>query len=149
MRRYVLGFVLMSMLVPTVALCREFEEREEMGRQMERQEREMELQHREEEMGIEREMRKLELEERRVNIERERRGPEHGDHRMGHPKKDCHALLLLIAVVHILVAVWVYTDIRKLNNGSGIWIVIALLTGLLGVLVYAVVRIGDARQRKS
>jgi hypothetical protein len=137
------------MLVPTVALCREFEEREEMGREMELREREMELQHREDEMGIEREMRKLELEERRANIERERRGPGHGDHRMGRPKKDCHGLLLLIAVVHILVAVWVYTDIRKLNSGSGIWIVIALLTGLLGALVYAVVRLGDERQKKS
>ncbi|MBL7188372.1 MAG: hypothetical protein ISS70_18760 [Phycisphaerae bacterium] len=71
----------------------------------------------------------------------------------GHPKhhgKDAlHPLLLLLLVVHILVAVWVYTDIRKLNSGSGIWIVIALLTGLLGTLVYAVVRMGDARIEKS
>ena len=58
-------------------------------------------------------------------------------------------LLLLIAVVHILVAVWIYTDIRKLNRGSGLWIVIALLTGLLGTPVYAVVRLGDERQKKS
>jgi len=32
---------------------------------------------------------------------------------------------------------------------SGIWIVIALLTGLLGALVYAVVRLGDSRQTQS
>jgi hypothetical protein len=54
-----------------------------------------------------------------------------------------------LLVVHILLAVWVYTDIRKLNRGSGIWIVIALLTGLLGTLVYAVVRLGDARTEES
>jgi hypothetical protein len=52
-------------------------------------------------------------------------------------------------IVHILVAIWVYMDIRQLNRGSGIWIVIALLTGLLGGLVYAIVRIGDARQKGS
>jgi hypothetical protein len=40
-------------------------------------------------------------------------------------------------------------DIRQLNRGSGLWIVIALLTGLLGALVYAVVRLGDARGAKS
>jgi hypothetical protein len=36
-----------------------------------------------------------------------------------------------------------------LNRGSGIWIVIVLLAGLLGALVYAVVRIGDGRQKGS
>lgn len=149
MKRYVLGIVLMSMLVPTAVWCGEFEEiaeREEIERQMEHREREMELEHREAEMGFEREMQQLELEERKVQIERER---EHAGRREHHGKKGAAPLLLLILVVHILIAVWVYTDIRKLNSGSGIWIVIALLTGLLGTLVYAVVRMGDARIEKS
>jgi hypothetical protein len=47
------------------------------------------------------------------------------------------------ALIHILLAIWVYHDIRQRNMGSSIWIVIALLTGLFGTLVYAVVRIGD------
>ncbi len=55
-------------------------------------------------------------------------------------------LLIVIAIVHILTVIWVYQDIRKRGVGSGIWIVIALLTGLLGTLVYAVVRLGDTRQ---
>ena len=151
MKRYVLGIVLMSMLIPTAVCCGEFEEiaeREEFERQMEmeQREREMELQNREAEMGFEREMQQLELEERKAQIERER---EHAGHREGHDKEGAAPLLLLLLVVHILVAVWVYTDIRKLNSGSGIWIVIALLTGLLGTLVYAVVRMGDARIEKS
>ena len=58
-------------------------------------------------------------------------------------------LLLICAIVHILVAIWVYMDIRQLTRGSGIWIVIALLTGLLGALVYAAVRLGDGRQKGS
>lgn len=149
MKRYVLSILLMSMLVPTAALCGEFEEiadLEAIERQMamEQREREMELEHREAEMGFEREMQQLELEERKTHIERDRAG-----HRERHGKKGAASLLLLILVVHILVAVWVYTDIRKLNSGSGIWIVIALLTGLLGTLVYAVVRMGDARIEKS
>ncbi len=152
MKRYVLSIVLMSLLVPTVVLCEEYEEiagQEAIERQMELREREMELQHRDAEMGIEQEMQRLELEERRAHVERELRERERAGHRK-HPGKDVvHPLLLLCLVVHILVAIWVYTDIRKLNRGSGIWIVIALLTGLLGALVYAVVRIGDDRQEKS
>jgi hypothetical protein len=58
---------------------------------------------------------------------------------------DLHPLLLLLAVVHILCAVWVYQDIRRRAGGSGLWIVIALLTGLLGTLVYAVVRLGESK----
>lgn len=159
MKRYVLSFVLMSMLVPTAVFCQEYEEQEEIERQvqqMEMQERQMELQQREAEMGIEREMQQLELENRRMQLEREHRGPEHEQRGpehpgpgMHHPEKEPHLLLLLIAVVHILVAIWVYTDIRRLNRGSGIWIVIALLAGLLGALVYAIVRLGDNRQKES
>ena len=51
--------------------------------------------------------------------------------------------MLICAVVHLLLAIWVYQDIRNRNAGSGLWIVVTLLTGLLGVLVYALVRLGD------
>lgn len=58
----------------------------------------------------------------------------------------CPALGLLLVVcfvIHILLTVWVYQDIRHRNAGSGIWIVITLLTGLLGAAVYALVRLGE------
>ena len=152
MKRYVLSFVLMSMLVPTAVFCQEFEEQEEIERQMQQMEMrgmELKLQQHEAEMGIEREMQELELEKRRMQLQREQRGPEHPRPGMHHPKKGPHLLLLLCLVIHILVAIWVYTDIRRLNRGSGIWIIIALLAGLLGALVYAVVRLGDNRQKES
>jgi len=54
------------------------------------------------------------------------------------------ALLVLgSAIIHILLAVWVYQDLRRRNTGSGIWIVITLLAGLCGAAVYALVRIGE------
>ncbi|HOK96600.1 MAG TPA: hypothetical protein PK052_12360 [Anaerohalosphaeraceae bacterium] len=56
------------------------------------------------------------------------------------------AMMVCCAVVHILSAVWVFQDIRTRGAGSGVWIVIALLAGLFGVLVYAVVRLGDIRK---
>ena len=51
--------------------------------------------------------------------------------------------MFICFIVHILLAIWVYGDIRRRNTGSGIWIIITLLTGLLGALVYAIVRLGD------
>ena len=54
--------------------------------------------------------------------------------------------MAMCVVVHILVSVWVIQDIRTRGTGSGIWIVIALIAGLLGTLVYAVVRLGDVKQ---
>lgn len=56
--------------------------------------------------------------------------------------------MLVMLVVHILLAIWVYQDIRKRNSESGIWIIIALLTGLLGTAVYAIVRLGESNKSK-
>ncbi len=149
MKRYVLlSVLLVSMFACTAVLSQEFEP-EDMEFQMEMHEREMKRQHREAEMNAEREMQKLELEQRRLELERAR---EH-DYDDDDDDCECHgalALLLVICViVRILAAIWVYTDIRQLNRGSGIWIVIVLLAGLLGALVYAVVRLGDGRQKGS
>ena len=52
-------------------------------------------------------------------------------------------LVLGTAIIHILLAMWVYQDLRKRNTGSGIWIVITLLAGLCGAAVYALVRLGE------
>ena len=52
-------------------------------------------------------------------------------------------LMLGCLVIHILLAIWVYQDIRRRTTGSGIWIVVTLLAGLCGAAVYALVRIGE------
>mgnify|MGYP001152958670 CR=1 FL=1 len=146
MKRYVLMSVLLvSMFACPAVLSQEFEP-EDMEIEMQMRERAMELEQRERKMDMEQEMHKLEIEQRKLELERAQNDDDDDD-------DDCEGalgfLFLLCAVVHILVAVWVYTDIRQLNRGSGIWIVIALLTGLLGALVYAVVRLGNGRQKGS
>ena len=140
MKRYILSMMLATMFVPAFAAAQE-EGPEDIEFQMEMQEREMELQHREAQMDFERRMQETELERRKIELEEHRLKLEHA--RKAH-KNGAHPLLLLLLVVHILCAVWVYLDIRRRNAGSGIWIVIALLTGLLGTLVYAVVRLGES-----
>jgi hypothetical protein len=144
MKRYVLMSVLLvSMFACPAVLCQEFEP-EDMEIEMQMRERAMEMEQRERKMDMEQEMHELEMEQRRLELERAHNDDDDDD---DDGEGALGFLFLLCAVVHILVAVWVYMDIRQLNRGSGIWIVIALLTGLLGALVYAVVRLGNGRQK--
>ena len=154
MKRYVfMSVLLVGMFACTAALSQEFEP-EDMEIQMEMQERDMELQRLEMKMKAEREMQNLEMEQRRMELEQQKMELERAHHDIDDDDDDddnCEGalglLLLICVIVRILLAVWVYMDIRQLNRGSGIWIVIVLLAGLLGALVYAVVRLGDNKQK--
>ena len=42
-------------------------------------------------------------------------------------------------------AIWIFTDIRKRGEGSGIFVAIALVAGIPAAIIYALVRIGDKR----
>jgi Flp pilus assembly protein TadB len=154
MKRYVyLSVMLLSILAVPVAFSQE-PEPEDMEMQMQRQQQKLDLEQREADMDMQRQMQKMDLEQRKMmnqfDLEQRKMELEHVRHDDDDKCEGILGVLLLIcAVVHILVAVWVYMDIRQLNRGSGLWIVIALLTGLLGALVYAVVRIGDGRQKGS
>jgi len=139
MKRCILIMVLATMFAPAAVFCQEPERQEDPEYQMEMRGMEMELEQRDAEMGFQRSMQELELEKRKIELEHMRRGHKHGK----------HPLLFLVVIVHILVAVWVYRDIRQRNAGSGIWIVVALVAGLLGALVYAVFRLGDSDKKKA
>ena len=46
---------------------------------------------------------------------------------------------------NVLLASWIFTDIRKLGQGHGIFIALALLAGFPAAILYALVRIGDKK----
>jgi hypothetical protein len=52
---------------------------------------------------------------------------------------------LTFFLVNLLLAIWIFTDIRKRNAGSGIWIVVTLMIGFFGAVLYLLARIGDHR----
>ena len=70
----------------------------------------------------------------------------HGD---AHHMKKLHdflGLLFLIGLIcNILLAIWIYTDIRKRGEGSGIFIAMALVAGIPAAIIYALTRIGDRK----
>ena len=65
------------------------------------------------------------------------------------PLKDLAGLVrlcFLVAIVfNILLAIWIFTDIRKRGEGSGIFIALALLAGIPAAIIYSLVRIGDKK----
>jgi hypothetical protein len=120
---------------------RERMERPPMDRELDMRARAMELEEREAEVHFQQQMREIELDERRAEMER---------HFRERPKGPGGAIFLAVClIVNILLTVWVYQDMRQRNAGSGLWIPIVLLSGFLGALVYAVVRLGDVRQEKG
>jgi Flp pilus assembly protein TadB len=104
----------------------------------------LEFENTRQELVFEQDMRELELEERRLEMEMMRRKLQQPQK---HPGKDegKGAFLLICGIVHLLMAIWVYQDIRRKNNGNGIWIVITLLAGFFGASVYALIRIADGK----
>jgi len=94
---------------------------------------------------FENQMRQIELQKRKAELLSAEKNRERLH---GHPHRRCSLFLLIIAVVHILCAVWVYRDIQS-TGISGLWIVLALLAGLLAVLVYAVVRLKPITVQKK
>lgn len=163
-----IGLVAVVLLTGRLAIAQEHEPMpppDDPERAIELQNQQLDLEQRRAEMNFENEMRKLQLAQKRMELDgRQQMGPgpamgpcsdkgcylamKPGPGKQGWKgrhagMKHCAAFMLFCLVIHILLSIWVYQDIRRRNAGSGVWIVITLLTGLLGALVYAVVRLGD------
>ena len=55
-------------------------------------------------------------------------------------------LILLVGILcNILLSVWIFADIRKRGEGSGIFIALVLVAGIPAAIIYALVRIGDRK----
>jgi hypothetical protein len=138
MARLYWSVVLLIVLVPAIGASQEEADlRGDPEYEMELDRGALELEQQRAEMEFQRQKWELELEE--IKLELEKRDDGGG----------AVVLLLLCGVVHILLAVWVYQDIRARDAGSGLWVVLVLLAGLLAALVYAVVRLGDIDNAKK
>lgn len=71
-------------------------------------------------------------------------GPDRGKDRDG--LRGLIGLMLLAGIVcNILLSVWIFTDIRKRGEGSGIFVALALVAGIPAAIIYSIVRIGDKK----
>jgi len=52
----------------------------------------------------------------------------------------CIVFYLVIFVIWILLAVWVYKDAKKRGENAVLWLLVVLLTGIIGLIIYLLVR---------
>jgi hypothetical protein len=146
---------LMAMLVLSgVGVCAEGEKAKmppvqgaEQQMKVRRMQRQMEAE--EKEFKIDQAMRGLELEKKRIEVENMRKGPKEAGWKKHHYEGAKGAFILGIVVVHILLTLWVYGDIKERGKGSVIWVAVVLLAGILGTIPYTIVRLGDVREAKA
>lgn len=150
MKQIMLVITLLVVLYLATGFCRAGEKEDEgllsAASRLELREIQFKTERMEAEADFHRQMQEIELEERRIELDRQRKELEGSGHRRHHGKRCAGPLLLICLIVHILATVWVYQDVGKHKAGSGIWVVITLLSGLLGALVYAVVRLGNTQK---
>lgn len=155
-RTVLVGCILATLLAGPLANGQERrtpQQRKKPVRTVETQRRQLENEKRRSDLRFNNEKRQIELKRQRMELnhreemlriqEYKAAARKQGWHGKDGKKSHCMAFALFFLVVHILLAGWVYQDIRRRNSGSGIWIVLTLLTGFLGALVYAIVRLGD------
>jgi hypothetical protein len=52
----------------------------------------------------------------------------------------CLVIYIIMFVIWILIAVWVYRDAKERGMSGGVWVLVVLLLGIIGLIVYLVVR---------
>ena len=51
----------------------------------------------------------------------------------------CIAIIVVFIVI-ILIAVWVYKDAEKRGSNGALWLIIVMLTGIIGIIIWLIVR---------
>jgi len=49
-------------------------------------------------------------------------------------------VVILIYAIQIAIAIWVYRDAKKRGEDALLWLLIVLLTGLIGLIIYVLIR---------
>jgi len=49
-------------------------------------------------------------------------------------------VLIVTYIIFFLIAIWVYKDAKKRDMNAVVWLLIVLLTGCIGCIIYLVVR---------
>ena len=49
-------------------------------------------------------------------------------------------LVVVFYIIAILIAIWVYKDAKKRDMNAAVWLLIVLVTGCIGCIIYLVIR---------
>jgi TctA family transporter len=60
----------------------------------------------------------------------------------------CLAIPIIWFIIAIMLCIWVYRDAESRGMSGALWLIIVLITGLLGLVIYLIVR-KDKTQAKA
>ncbi len=49
-------------------------------------------------------------------------------------------LVVVFYIIAIAIAIWVYKDAKKRDMNAAVWLLIVLLTGCIGCIIYLIIR---------
>ncbi len=52
----------------------------------------------------------------------------------------CCFIVFIPVIIGILLAIWVYKDAKKRGSSGALWLLIVLITGIIGLIIWLVVR---------
>ena len=52
----------------------------------------------------------------------------------------CLTIIIIMWVIFILIAIWVYKDAEKRGKSGALWLIIVILLGIIGIIIWLVVR---------
>jgi len=52
----------------------------------------------------------------------------------------CGAFFLVWFIIFILIAIWVYRDAEKRGKSGVLWLIVVILLGLIGIIIWLIVR---------
>ena len=52
----------------------------------------------------------------------------------------CFLFIIIWFVIFILIAIWVYRDAEKRGSSGALWLIIVILLGLIGIIIWLIVR---------
>lgn len=58
----------------------------------------------------------------------------------------CCVIILIPFIIFIVIAVWVYKDATKRGMSGALWLIIVIILGIIGLIIYLVVRRGHPIQ---
>lgn len=63
----------------------------------------------------------------------------------------CAVGIIIWFVIWILVAIWVYRDAEKRGTSGALWLIIVIILGIIGIIIWLVVRppIGGEKKKES
>ena len=54
----------------------------------------------------------------------------------------CLIVVVLLFVIGLLLAIWVYKDAERRGMSGVLWLIVVLIAGIIGLIIYLVVRKG-------